>query len=305
MSAHGGANPGPSSGRVRIPCIASNWTRIIADPDHHLNDFCLFKDRQGTWHAAGIMGTGTWESERSLFHWSAPSLTGPYRRNAPLLADDPRPAGVAKGATAPPQKHAPFVLEKNGIYHLFYRRPAGSILHVRSADPYDWSGRREHVFTRSDARDVHIEKIADEYLMYYCQSEVVAGVSRSCILLRRSRDLDRWSSATIAFCDPRHEDKHSKLESPVLVPLDGRYYLFIRDRHQDEKTATVVLVSDRPDHFELTPAGWLAVLEDVHAPEIVKENGDYYIARVSGAAHANRRAPPSGGWIDLARLEFR
>lgn len=35
----------------RTPTIASGWFRIVSYPQHHLNDFCLFRDQRGTWHA--------------------------------------------------------------------------------------------------------------------------------------------------------------------------------------------------------------------------------------------------------------
>ena len=38
---------------LRTPVIASPWTRIVEYPTG-LNDFCLFRDRQDTWHCIGI-----------------------------------------------------------------------------------------------------------------------------------------------------------------------------------------------------------------------------------------------------------
>jgi len=42
----------------------------------------------------------------------------------------------------------------------------------------------------------------------------------------------------------------------------------------------------------------------VHAPEIVEVDGRFYIARVSGARHANPFAPLAGGWVEIAELVF-
>ena len=52
----------------------------------------------------------------------------------------------------------------------------------------------------------------------------------------------------------------------------------------------MVLFSKRPDLFPSGKRAWFCELHDVHAPEIVTAHGKYYVARISGAAHANRRA---------------
>jgi hypothetical protein len=286
----------------RTPTIASGWFRIIDDPYHHLNDFCLFKDQKNRWHAMGIMGTGTWASEQSLFHWSGDRLDAPFTEHPPILTMMPPPQPGEK--PLPPQKHAPFVIWHDGLYHLFYRRPKGTTLCVRSSRPDHWPDLGEIIFADRDARDVCIVKLDGTFWMYYCQLFTVDGINRSCILARRSDDLRRWSEPMVVHADLAEEASHSYLESPYVVARPEGYYLFIRHRRLNERVTTVVLFSRRPDQFPSGERVWFYELDFIHAPEIVEDGGRYWIARVSGARHANPHSPPSGGWVDVAELAF-
>lgn len=289
---------------MRMPLIASDWVRIVEYPENHLNDFCLFRGLNGTWHAIGIMGTGTWSSEQSLFHCSCDVLLGNYTRHPAILTDTPVPGDTPFGNVAP-QKHAPFVMVRERTYHLFYRRPTGTIMCVRTTDPFAWKGLGDFVFERNDARDICILELDGAYLMYYCQWATIDGVDRSCIMLRRSRDLFEWGDAEPVFVDTTEPRRHSYLESPFVVRGADGFYLFIRHRLMKEKRTTVVLFSERPDRFPSGARTWFCELNDIHAPEIVYCGGAYYIARVSGASHGGgERLGPAAGCLEVARLAF-
>ena len=66
----------------------------------------------------------------------------------------------------------------------------------------------------------------------------------------------------------------------------------------------MVLFSKRPDLFPSGKRAWFCELHDVHALEIVMAHGKYYVARISGAPHANHHAPKKSGWIEVAELAF-
>ena len=279
--------------------ITSPWKRIIEYPDNHLNDFCLFRALDGQWHCIGIMGTGTWESETSLFHCSSPFLYGPYDIHNPLLAD------LGNGATAnhAPQKHAPFVVIRDDTYHLFFRRPLGTNLLLMSSDLFTWPREPEVMFEESDARDACIQEFGGNYYWYYCQWRLIEDTGRSCIRLRRSKDLRTWGEPIDVHVDTSREVRHSHLQSPFVVQAGGRYWLFVRDRSQDADCATTVFASDTPNSFPSGNKAWTCRLTGVHAPEIVKEQDHCYLARVSGVGLP--LSPPRGGWIDLAEISFR
>jgi hypothetical protein len=286
---------------TKKPIIRSKWARVVEYPDNHLNDFCIFQDLRGKWHLMGIMGTGTWESEQSLFHCSSDDLYGPYDKHSPLLTAKPCPTSDPS-SNHRPQKHAPFVVENNGMYHLFYRRPWGTILRIESDDPYTWNGPGKLVFEENDARDVCILQVSAEFYMYYCMHRVVNGVDRSCIMLRRSTDLMTWSASRIVHYDSMQPAHHSYLESPFVIAAEDGYFLFIRHLEIDDNATTVVFFSERPDSFPSGDHAWFCELHNVHAPEILVENGRYVIGRVSGTKM--KSSPNKGGWIELAELGF-
>jgi hypothetical protein len=294
---HQGSVPVEQAGVPHVPVLTSEWQRVVEYPDHHLNDFCVFQDEDGYWHAMGIMGAGTWRSEQSLFHCVGRDLRAPFVMREPILTQTP-PLPLA------PQKHAPFVVYHGGLYHLFYRRPPGTILHLTSTRPDVWTGPGDLVFSENDARDVCIVRIGDVFHMYYCQLAEIDGVDRSCILLRRSIELNDWQEAIVVHVDTAEPADHCYLESPFVVQRREGFYLFIRHRLHDDRNLTVVLFSTRPNTFPSGREKWFAELPDGHALEIVHDRGTYYIFRVSGAPHACPSAPVRGGWLDVARLEF-
>jgi hypothetical protein len=222
-----------------------------------------------------------------------------------LLTAMPAWAGSRRSDNNRPQKHAPFVVFHQGLYHLFYRRPPGTILVARSRDPFHWPDEVELVFEAGDARDVCIVPIESRFHMYYCQSAAVEGHAQplSCILLRTSADLRNWSEAAIVHYDNRPAN-HSKLESPFVLPRPEGYYLFARDRYVTDRCLARVYFSKDARQFPSGERAWFGELEDVHAPEIVQVGKQDYIARVSGPGHANPNSPARGGWIEVARLDF-
>ncbi len=282
-----------------VPYLKSDWRRIIEYPQNHLNDFCIFRDLDGLWHAVGIMGTGTWASEQSLFHSVSGCITGEYRNIAPILEEN-FPDGER------PQKHAPFIIEKSGVYHLFYRRPPGTIYHLETTDPLIWKGLGNPVFEKNDARDVCVVQHENLYYMYYCQWDIVDGVNRSCIFARTSPDLEKWSEEKRIFCDLSHTADHSRLESPFVIKRPEGFYMFIRHRLMRDKCSTVVIFSTSPETFEYKEDPWIKVFNYMHAPEIVELDGHYYVARVSGPfGDLQHHDQAKGGWIDIAELGFK
>ena len=285
---------------IMLPSLILPWTRIVEYPENHLNDFCIFNGPDNRWHVIGIMGTGTWDSEISLFHCSSRDLYGPYRIHPPLLKD------LAKGRTQndAPQKHAPFVFVKHDTCFMFLRRPMGTNLLLKSNDPFQWPTEPRVLFEENDARDACIQEFDGIYHWYYCQWREVDGIGRSCILLRRSRNLEDWDNPVIVHVDTSREVGHSHLQSPFVVFTDGCYWMFIRNRSMDDRCVTTVFRADSPDQFAFGTEMWDCEMEGVHAAELVTENGQWHIARVSGPPGGFPGAPEAGGWVEIAPIRF-
>ncbi len=281
-----------------IPRIASPWRRIVELPDHHVDGFCLFRDHGRTWHCIGTRGGGTWESERSFFHFTGRDLTQRFTRNAAVLTAEPAPPTA-------PQKGGACVVEDAKAYHLFYRRPPGTILHVASPDPYHWpEGSAEEVFSSADARDPCVVRIGRLWHMVTCEAAEAGDATHSSVVLRTSQHLTQWSPPRVIHADTERPTERSYLESPHLLARPEGCYLFLRHRLLDDRSATVVHFSRRADRFRWGPRRWVAELADCHAAEIVTTAGATYIARASGAPHARPGAPAGAGWVEIAVLEF-
>ncbi len=296
---------GQPSGAL-VPTIGSDSFRIVEYPENHLNDFCLFRDQSGLWHAIGIMGTGEAQSELRFFHSTGENLRRRFANRAPLFEGLPAWIGTRRSGNLSPRKHAPFVVYHENEYHMFYRRPNGTNLHVRTRDPLHWPNQVELAFEEQDARDSCIIRVDEVFYHYSCQALEIDGLWRSCVAVRTSRDLREWGAAEPAHVDTSHVTEHSRMESPFVVHRPEGYYLFVRNRRFDYPSLTTVYFSPTPQRFPSGDRAWFAELENVHAPEIVEEAGRYFIARVSGPRHANRQAPEQGGgWIEVAELVFR
>ena len=100
--------------------------------------------------------------------------------------------------------------------------------------------------------------------------------------------------------------KHSRLESPTVWRDGGFYWLFVRDRKletPDTPAPAIVYASDNPTHFDSTCEP-TAIFPDMQAPEIVEEDGQPYVVRVSGVTHASLSGVDDHGWLEIATLHL-
>ncbi len=311
---------------MRTPFIASPWSRIVYTPHNHLQDFCLFRDGTGLWHAYGIKGTGSWASEQSFVHAVGRRLFEPFDLLPDLLAAPPEaptgadtePQRYLTGGEGPavlgqspgtanraPQKHAPYVVERSGAYYMFYRRPYGTMMVARSPSPSTWDGLGVPLFERRDARDACVRFFGGVYHLYYCASEIVEDVPRSCVLLRTSSDLVHWDAQRVVHVDLTRPANHSYVESPQVIEGPDGFYLFVtnvllREAYGNLWT-TAVYYSPAPDRFPDGPDARIGAFPDVLACEVERDDHGLVIARVSGRNDADSARD---GFIDTARLEF-
>lgn len=295
-------------GRLR-PVLGGPWQPIVEYPGFHLNDFTLFRANDARWHAIGIIGNGHSRSEVSLFHASSARLLGPFEHHPALFT------ALPPGPDSEARKHAPHVVTRDGALHLFYRRPGGTLMHVRGRDPFTWDGLGEEIFTERDARDPCIVQDGGRYIMYYCQSKEFDGVLRSAILARTSPDLETWSDAVPVLVDEKIVSAHSKLESPFVLRRSEGWYLFISNRRtwrpQDDPkrpppvTVTTVSFSPDPLDFGHGDRPWFQEFVGVHAPEIVEEGGRTWIVRVATEGRTdNKPLPGLTGRLFIAPLRW-
>ena len=249
---------------MKIPYIASDW-RVLFRPQIHgdyINDHSVVKGPDGNWHLFGItsFGTGSYQ-ERYFAHGVGPSLESVFEEG---------PRTIDRGTAA----WAPGVIEKDGIYYMFYG-PSPTSLAV-SFEMYEWFGtpvtlKNEPLMGAH--RDHFVLKLDDgSYLMY------VVGV----------------------------HNKRGAMESPYVVKKDGLYYLFITytDCEDENYNDTMVFCSEDPKNFGNFDGEFgtqpVTVLQ-AHAPEILEENGKQYITTCGW----REKPTPNKGAVSIAELKWK
>jgi hypothetical protein len=98
---------------------------------------------------------------------------------------------------------------------------------------------------------------------------------RGYIMLRTSTDLQTWSAGKNVNEGGPGGAGPVSAESPFVVALHGYYYLF---RASSENGRTYVYRSATPDDFGVNDSSKLVATFRVKAPEIVEENGEWFIS---------------------------
>jgi beta-fructofuranosidase len=245
----------------------------------YLNDHAIVHGPDGLWHMFGITHEepAAPSHEKNFAHATAPSLKGPWTKQPFALAADP-----AHGEEV---LWAPYVLEHDGLYYMFYC--AGGAAHERyrihlavSRDLWHWERHGKNpLFTDGfDARDPMVIRIGELWVMYYAATSAPEG-GNHVVAYRISYDLLHWGSRRIAFTHPKSGTWGGPTESPFVVAREGRYFLFAGPsggyEGPDGYVGTDVYESADPFHFEFQRrVGKIAS----HAAEVVRDlEGNWYV----------------------------
>ncbi|WP_020387805.1 family 43 glycosylhydrolase [Kribbella catacumbae] len=256
-------------------------------PYQYMNDHCLIRGKDGSWHLFGIIGdcapVGSFPDgakEIHINHATAPRLKGPWRTQPHVLTVDP---AYFK------EEHlwAPHVIEHDGTYYMYYAAGgAGCAINLAtSRDLFSW--RRiptGPVFRGLVARDPYVTRIDGAWVMYYC--EIAGWGSHHTVAARTSSDLLTWSEPRTVFTDASTDSNASVTESPYVVQRDGWWYLFIGPR--SGYVGTDVYRSKDPFSFRVEDyAGHLPS----HAAEILEVDGNWWATHTGSFQHGVYLAP--------------
>lgn len=283
--------------RLMKPVAVGEWNHIF-DPNvkhtepkgaWYTNDHTFVQTKDGRWHAYGIIGkrpANPWKGETNLFHASADKLTGPWREHDYALTANQVYERVL---------WAPYVFKEKATMYMFYnvgnmQRNASSyaswgglcMATSDEADGYSWKRHDLNpIFSDAGhARDSYILKDNGKYYFYY--TKTVSEVDlRSAVAIRTSPDLKHWSGPKVVNIQPKGGHWGGNAESPFVVKRDGIYYLFVCVAMVGyEKTN--VYWSEDPENF---PEENLLTVIDAHAPEIIQDNGKWYISNTGWGKH--------------------
>ena len=285
---------------MKTPYVKSDW-RVLLRPQingKYVNDHCIFKAYDGKYHLFGITSfQGGAPNERYFVHGSTPSLDTEMKEWPERAID--------RGTLA----WAPCVVRTDEEYYYMFYGPSPTSLSV-SFDLWEWYNHtvtlnNEPLF--SAHRDHFVLKLDDgTYLMYI----VGTKDKKSCVSLFKSSNLVEWDFVGYALtsgCDAPLNPPWGAMESPFVVKKDGLYYLFItytnccKENYHD----TLVFVSSDPCSFGEYNGGNGGEVPITkifaHAPEIIEENGKYYIT-TCGWLNCNT---PNEGCVSIAELDWK
>ncbi len=283
---------------MKIPYISSDW-KILFKPEKngtYVNDHSVIVGADGKWHLYGITSfEGKPAFERYFVHGVGNSLEEQF---------DEVGRSIDRGTLA----WAPGVIKKDDNYYMFYG-PSPTSLAV-SFDMYEWFGTKVNLNNEplmGAHRDHFVLQIAEnEYLMY------VVGVhnKKGAVSCFSSSDLLNWDFVGYALTSGDEAPLRpawGAMESPYVVKKDGMFYLFITYTNCSVETYsdTLVFCSEDPRSFGKYNGegeGTKPITKlHAHAPEILQENGKYYITTCGW-----RTKPlPHEGAVSIAELSWK
>jgi hypothetical protein len=278
------------------PEIAGDWWQIagqpdlgaFSDPGQQPVDFTIWQAADGTWQLQScIRFTLCGGNTRLFYRWEAQHLTdGDWTPVGIAMQAEPLLGETAGGL------QAPFVLNADGVYHMFYG-DWEHICHATSSDgksftrvigPDGWTG----MFSEgagANTRDPMVLRAGDHFNLY--DSAFVPGGNAD--FVRTTKDFVTWSDSTVASIGGAAGSGGSSAECPFVVGRDGWFYLFRTQRYGQDAQTTVYRSPD-PLDFGRDDDRYLLEMLPVAAPEIVVDQGQWYIASLLPDLHGIRLA---------------
>lgn len=287
------ARPGESDPPLFIPRIAGPWRLLFCPSVHgsYVNDHTIFRDAAGRFRLLGITdrSRGDFDAERRFAHGVSDSFPPAFgMQEAEPVADFGELAW------------APFVIEKDGVYHLFWS--PHRLEHMTSRDGVSWEGRLTAIRAPMHRffRDASIVEVAPGQWLLHATGR---GRWFSRVDVYQSFDLDHWQYIGPALRSRPGSERNSAFastETPGVTSYEGRWYLSVTYNNGSRFWAplllllrrwpdpasyndTLVFHADNPYRFgdyrgrRRTP-GLVATLE-THAPRLYRhpETGAWWI----------------------------
>jgi len=283
------------------PQISGAWWQVAGDPDlgelttpkQQPVDFALWQAADGTWQIWSCIRSTKEKGKTRLFHrWEGAALTDAnWTPKGVAMRADPK-VGELEGGL-----QAPYVFRKDDRYEMYY----GGWEDICSATSTDGKifERRSNsegkaiVFGNKsgNTRDPMLLRIGDVWHCYY----TVNPGNKGGVYCRTSKDLREWSEEKLVARGGKSGDGPYSAECPFVVEVDpGQFYLF-RTQYYGKSALTHVYFSRDPLNFGVDDNESFYVCSlPIAAPEIVKVDGQYFIAVLL----------PSLKGIQIARLNF-
>ena len=266
----------PEADVYTLPTVSTSdghitYTQGARYPDWRTNDHTFIKGADNRWHCFGI--TKPWTAgdnghggEGLCFHAVAPEGSFAQACTFQAWRDLPK---LAVGDCG----WAPAAVKIGHEYSLI-----GSHLgRATSQDLLAWTDQGK-LTAKGDGRDPYLMRWDDTWYLLRCAGNGISLVT--------STDFLNWTDPVIIYQPARAS---YQTESPVMIPHDGRFYLFWTLWDTADKTTSgycprsYVHCSETPLDFRNKPV--LAEFT-VHAPEIIQDEGGQWF--ISSTDHPHR-----------------
>ncbi len=307
---------------VLIPAFDGDFWTVSGDPDlgewtnekQQPVDFGVWQAWGGTWQLwSCIRKTNCGGSTRLFYGWEGKRLTDTdWFPVGIVMTADPKYGERVGGL------QAPHVIAIEGMYHMFYGdwsniclatsrdgkkftralnkkgRPQLFGDSANDEDVLDKDGRPRVEAEKpeqmwSNTRDAMVLPIGDVYYCYYTAFPNRKGT----VYCRTSKDLTAWSDPIKVACGGQAGSHAGSAECPHVVHRHGWYYLF-RTQRYGENMQTSVYRSKDPLDFGIDDDRFFVCRMPVAAPEIVRHQGQDYIATLKRSLKG----------IEIARLKW-
>jgi hypothetical protein len=286
----------------RKPRIVGDWWQVAGDPDlgeltspkQQPVDFGVWQAADGTWQLwSCVRNTKEHGHTRLFYRWEGAKLTQPNWKPMGIAMRADAKVGELEGGL-----QAPFVFCDGARFVMFY----GGWNDICSATSADGKTFERTTDARGRAtlfgspfgntRDPMVVRIGDQWRCYYTAHPDNKGV----VLSRASRDLKEWIDVRLVAKGGQSGDGPYSSECPFVVELEpGQFYLFRNQIYGKDARCSVYFSRDPLDFGVDHDEGHFVCTLPVAAPEIIKYDGQYYIAALM----------PSLKGIQIARLTWQ
>jgi len=289
-----------------VPRVAGEWWTIAGDPDlgpltdpkQQPVDFGIWQAADGTWQLWSCIRATKEPGKTRLFHrWEGKNLTENHWTPTGIAMHAEPSLGETEGGL-----QAPFVFQHEQKFWMVYGDWANICLatssdgkiftRYRNAEGKPQLNVAGPIDRNRNIRDPMVLRIGTKWHCYYTAHPNGKGAD----YVRTSDDLLQWSEERIVAAGGRSGDGPYSAECPFVVEAQpGHFYLFRTQRYGKEAQTMVYHSMDPLDFGVSRDEEHFVTTLPVAAPEIFRDEGNWYIAALL----------PNLKGIRLARLEWK
>ena len=290
---------------VPVPQIEGPWWQVAGNPMDHKYatqkqepvDFAVWQAADGTWQlwscVRGTTAGGKGGLTRLFYRWQGKRLTDPNWTPMGIAME----ADPALGET-PGGLQAPHVIKLDDTWHMFYGDWV-NICHATSKDGKSFTrvlqpNGKTGMFSEGPAvntRDIMLLPHDGRWYAYYTCHPNNQGMD----CLRTTADFKEWTDSRVVAFGGQASTGPWSAECPHVVRFgSGDFYLFRTQSYGNPEKGdirrrgpakTSVYYSADPAMFGINQDGkYLLCTLPVAAPEVIRHEGQYYIAALNEGA---------------------